>query len=76
MKLNLAKLLVATVLLLLCQPAFADKRVALVIGNSAYQNAPLLPNPVNDSAMMELTFRQAGFEVVEARHDQIGRAHV
>jgi uncharacterized caspase-like protein len=69
MKLNLASLFAAAVLLVLSQPAFADKRVALVIGNSAYQNAPLLPNPVNDSATMELTFRQAGFDVVEARHD-------
>jgi uncharacterized caspase-like protein len=43
--------------------------VALVIGNSAYQNAPPLPNPANDSALMELTFRRAGFDVVDARHD-------
>ena len=69
MKLNLARILAAIVLLLLCQPAFADKRVALVIGNSAYQNAPLLSNPVNDSAAMETTFRQAGFDVVDSRHD-------
>jgi hypothetical protein len=26
-------------------PAAADKRVALVIGNGAYRNAPQLPNP-------------------------------
>ena len=69
MKLNLARFLTAAVLLLFSQPAFADKRVALVIGNSAYQNAPALPNPTNDSAMMETTFRQAGFDVVDARHD-------
>jgi uncharacterized caspase-like protein len=69
MKSNLASLFAAAVLLVLSQPALADKRVALVIGNSVYQNAPLLPNPVNDSAVMELTFRKAGFDVVEARHD-------
>jgi len=69
MKLNLARILATIVLLLLCQPAFADKRVALVIGNSAYQNAPLLSNPVNDSAAMETMFRQAGFDVVDSRHD-------
>jgi len=69
MKLNLARFLTAAVLLLLSQPAFADKRVALVIGNSAYQNAPLLANPVNEAATMALTFRQAGFDVVESRHD-------
>ena len=56
-------------LLLLSQPAFAGRRVALVIGNSAYQNAALLSNPVNDSATMEQTFRRAGFDVVDARHD-------
>jgi hypothetical protein len=30
------------------QPAFAEKRVALVIGNSAYQNVARLGNPAND----------------------------
>jgi hypothetical protein len=30
-------------------PAFAAKRVALVLGNSAYTHAPALPNPVNDA---------------------------
>ncbi len=30
-------------------PAFAAKRVALVLGNSAYAHAPPLPNPVNDA---------------------------
>src|SRR5262245_3732883 len=29
--------------------AFADKRVALVIGNSSYAHAPALDNPVNDA---------------------------
>jgi uncharacterized caspase-like protein len=57
------------VVLLVCQPAFAGKRVALVVGNSAYQNVPPLRNPANDAAMMEVTFRQAGFDVVDARHD-------
>ena len=42
----------AAVLLLVGEPAFADKRVALVIGNAAYQNVARLPNPVNDSATM------------------------
>jgi len=35
---------------LIGQPARADNRVALVIGNSAYQNVPSLPNPLNDAA--------------------------
>jgi uncharacterized caspase-like protein len=65
----LCGLLLAAVLLLVCQPVYAGKRVALVIGNSAYQNVPPLRNPANDAAMMEVTFRRAGFEVVDARHD-------
>ncbi|MGX1353523.1 hypothetical protein AB7M49_007144 [Bradyrhizobium elkanii] len=30
-------------------PAFAERRVALVIGNSAYRNTVQLPNPRNDA---------------------------
>jgi uncharacterized caspase-like protein len=59
----------AAALLLTGQPAFADKRVALVIGNAAYQNAPRLPNPVNDGATMAATLKDAGFDVVDSRHD-------
>ena len=41
------RLIVITVLVLVCTTieAMADKRVALVVGNSAYQNVPQLPNP-------------------------------
>ena len=49
------RLFLAVALLLVCQPAFADKRVALVIGNSAYQNVARLPNPVNDGATIAAT---------------------
>lgn len=49
--------------------AHADKRVALVIGNSAYQNASKLSNPGNDASAMADLFRRAGFDVVEARQD-------
>jgi len=61
--------LLAAVLLLLCQPAWAGRRVALVIGNAAYQNAPTLPNPVNDGAVIAATLKNAGFDVVDSRHD-------
>jgi Caspase domain len=54
---------------LFAQPAFAEKRVALVIGNSAYQNVNRLTNPANDSDAISATFRGAGFDVVELRHD-------
>jgi uncharacterized caspase-like protein len=50
-------------------PASAEKRVALVMGNSAYKNASLLANPVSDSDAISATFRSAGFDVVELRHD-------
>ncbi len=42
-----------------------EKRVALVIGNSAYQHAPALPNPRNDAAAVAEALRKVGFEVVE-----------
>ena len=47
-----------------CGPAFAEKRVALVIGNSAYKNVPRLTNPVNDASLVANTFRNAGFDAV------------
>ena len=62
-------LLAAAALLLVCQPAFAEKRVALVLGNAAYQNVAKLPNPVNDSAVISVTLKDAGFDVVDSRHD-------
>jgi hypothetical protein len=62
-------LLAAVLLLAVCRPAFAEKRVALVVGNSAYQNVAALPNPVNDSAVIAATLRDAGFDVVDSRHD-------
>ena len=59
----------AAALLLACQPAWAAKRVALVLGNSAYQNVARLPNPVNDGAAIAATLKDAGFDVVDSRHD-------
>jgi uncharacterized caspase-like protein len=67
------RFLLAAVLFLVCQPAFAEKRVALVISNSAYQNVPPLANPVNDGAVMATTFKNAGFDVVEDRRDLTAR---
>ena len=66
---RLYKILLATLLLFACGPAFAGKRVALVLGNSAYQNVPQLTNPVNDAALMADTFKKAGFDVVVSRQD-------
>jgi len=66
---TLRRILLAAVLLLVCQPAFAEKRVALVLGNSAYQNVPQLTNPINDGAVVAATLKAAGFDVVDSRHD-------
>ncbi|CAN7623641.1 caspase domain-containing protein [Mesorhizobium amorphae] len=44
--------------------ALADRRVALVMGNSAYQNVPGLPNPKNDASDMTAKLKDLGFEVV------------
>src|ERR1700739_1088455 len=45
--------------------ALADKRVAFVVGNSAYRNVPQLPNPVVDAKSIAKVLRNVGFEVVE-----------
>ena len=45
--------------------AFADKRVAFVVGNAAYKNVPQLPNPAIDSKAMARVLRNVGFDVVE-----------
>ncbi|MBB4374024.1 putative caspase-like protein [Bradyrhizobium sp. cir1] len=67
--LRLCPLLLAAALLFGADPAFAGKRVALVLANSAYQHAPSLANPVNDGAVMAKTLKEAGFDVVDSRHD-------
>ena len=51
------------------EPAFAGKRVALVIGNSAYRKVPLLANPARDADAMSEMFRNADFDVVQSKHD-------
>ncbi|MGH6825735.1 caspase family protein [Methyloceanibacter sp.] len=49
-------------------PAFADKRVALVVGNSAYQSVAPLVNAANDATDMAAALKSLGFEVIEG-HD-------
>ena len=50
--------------LLLVLPAAAEKRVALVVGNSAYVHANALPNPVNDAGDMAKALSGVGFDVI------------
>jgi uncharacterized caspase-like protein len=66
---NWCGICLAAAVFLISQPAFAAKRVALIIGNSSYQNAPQLPNPVNDASLMSATFKSAGFDVVDFRQN-------
>jgi len=46
-------------------PASAERRVALVVGNSAYKNTAPLKNPSNDAVDMAGTLRRLGFEVID-----------
>src|SRR5688500_13110764 len=50
-------------------PALAQKRVALVIGNSAYQKVAPLPNPTNDAGVIAAMLKQAGFDSVDSKMD-------
>jgi formylglycine-generating enzyme required for sulfatase activity/uncharacterized caspase-like protein len=56
---------VAMFVLLNAPAAHADKRVALVIGNSAYRYTPELANPRNDAADMTAVLGKHGFEVIK-----------
>jgi hypothetical protein len=45
-------------------PTRADRRVALVIGNGAYQSGPPLPNPRNDAQDVAASLQRSGFETI------------
>lgn len=45
-------------------PAHAEKRVALVVGNAAYQNVTRLDNPRNDAILMAETLQGLGFTLI------------
>ena len=51
------------------QATLAEKRVALVIGNSAYANASALANPVRDARAVAQALRAAGFSEVTEGYD-------
>jgi len=50
-------------------PALAERRVALVIGMSKYQQVPQLTNPARDADVMTSLFKKAGFDLVDSRRD-------
>ncbi len=56
------KCFLLTLLSLMCTALFAQERLALVIGNSAYTSNPL-KNPVNDAADMSAVLTELGFSV-------------
>jgi formylglycine-generating enzyme required for sulfatase activity len=59
--------LLVTALLLAASPAGAapERRIALVIGQGAYANAPKLPNPPNDAKAVAEKLGKLGFDVEE-----------
>jgi len=57
--------LVAFLFCISTEQALADKRVALVIGMSKYQQVPRLINPARDADAMTALFKKAGFDVVD-----------
>jgi hypothetical protein len=59
---------IAVASLALAQPAHAEKRVALVIGNNDYKNVPKLQKAVNDARTMGDTLKQLGFSVMVAEN--------
>jgi len=68
---------VAAWFLVLAAPATAEPRIALVIGNGAYQSVTQLDNPVSDGELMASTLQAVGFEVtllVNGTQDEIKRA--
>ncbi len=58
-------------LILLCLPvaAWAEIRVALVIGNAAYENSSPLANPINDARAVAAKLAAIGFDV--ALHENL-----
>jgi uncharacterized membrane protein YgcG len=58
--------IIAAGILLGSQAAYAENRLALVIGQSAYRAVVPLPNPANDAKAMAQLLGDAGFEVVTA----------
>lgn len=62
---NTLRLLSAALLVVALATTAQAKRVALVIGNSAYQAAAPLPNPANDARAMSQKLQSLGFEIVE-----------
>jgi hypothetical protein len=70
----LGRVLLLFALLAGAMPADA-RRVALIIANGRYANAPQLTNPIADSKLIEASLRRAGFDDVQTRTN-LGKAAV
>jgi uncharacterized caspase-like protein len=57
------RLFLAVLVLSCAGPAFAESRIALVIGNSNYGAVSALANPTRDAELMSQTLTDLGFEV-------------
>ena len=64
MRCGIIGLICAALLVFFIGPASAERRVALVIGNSAYGYVSRLDNPGNDARLMADTLRRLGFAIV------------
>jgi len=51
-------------ILLTAGSAQAERRLALVVGNSSYRNTPSLANPKNDALAMATALKRLGFKVI------------
>lgn len=59
----LARLIFAAMLIAIGATAQAADKVALLIGNAAYDNVSTLSNPVNDVRLIEASLQSHGFDV-------------
>ncbi len=69
--------LLCAMAVLAAAPAFAEKRVALVIGNGAYTTSTTLKNPPADAVDISAALKSAGFAVttlIDARREAMEKA--
>ena len=62
----LRTLALLTIIWLATTPANAERRVALIVGNGAYEQVTELINPANDASDLAAQLRNLQFEVIEA----------
>jgi len=62
-------LIAGLALVAMTHDVLAEKRVALVIGNSAYQSVARLPNPARDANSVAQLLKKANFDVVSVQQD-------